>query len=86
MISCFPRNNLAQKEETCRGLTWLEGSKNPFFRLRGQGGRIILDDLEEVTLNRFTLTCFVVIFLPQSQLQAMTGALGEDQSPGAGQA
>jgi hypothetical protein len=41
VLSCLPRNNLAKKEETCRDLIWLEGSKNPFFRLRGQGGRLI---------------------------------------------
>ena len=35
VLSCLPRNNLAKnlakKEETCRDLTWLEGSKTHFF-------------------------------------------------------
>ena|GEM_PF-1546681 len=41
MLSCLPQDNLTTEEETCLGLTWLEGSQNPFFRLWGQGGRII---------------------------------------------
>jgi hypothetical protein len=32
---------MAKKEENSRGLTWLEGGKNPFFRLQGKDGRIV---------------------------------------------